>query len=119
MQTILLTLTLLFSGVADAKAATPLAADQKQDIRVLGKLNVNSATREQLLTVPGLDGQLVDVIMSARQKATIEDLSALPISTDAAPHLKTDGESDYRRIRVLPLEVMVVQTATTARTATR
>jgi hypothetical protein len=118
MQTILLALTLLLSGVADAKAATSLAADQKEDIRVLGKLNVNRATREQLLTVPGLDAQLVDAIVSARQKAPIGDLSALPIVPEAAQHLKTGGESDYRRIRVLPLQVMVAPAATVS-TATR
>jgi hypothetical protein len=120
MQTILIALSLLFSGVADAKAATSLAADQKLDIRVLGKLNVNSATREQLLTVPGLDAQLVDVIVSARHNAPIQDLAALPVSADAAQHLKTGGESDYRRIRVLPLEVVTTPaTTTTARAVTR
>lgn len=115
MQTLVIALTLLISGTTDAKAATSVAADQKQDIRVLGKLNINSATREQLLTVPGLDPQAVEAIVSARQKAPIGDLSSLPISPDAAQHLKTGGLSDYRRIRVLPLQVM----AAPATTATR
>jgi hypothetical protein len=120
MQTILIAMSLLLSGVADAKAATSLAADQKEDIRVLGRLNVNQATREQLLTVPGLDAQLVDAIVSARKKAPIADLAVLSIAPEAAEHLKTGGESDYRRIRVLPLQVVVAPAATaTASTAKR
>jgi DNA uptake protein ComE-like DNA-binding protein len=115
MQTIVIALALLFPTLADAKAATSVAADQKEDIRVLGKLNVNSATREQLLTVPGLDPQVVEAIVSARQKAPIDDLSTLPIAPAATQHLKTGGSSDYRRIRVLPLQVM----AAPATTATR
>lgn len=100
------------SSLAAAKAATPVAADQKDDIRVLGKLNVNSATREQLLTVPGLDVAAVDAIVSRRQKAPIPDLSALPLPPEATDHLKTGGEPDYRRIRRLPLQVLdTVQTA--------
>jgi hypothetical protein len=106
MQTIVIAFALLVWGTADAKAARPVAADQNEDIRVLGKLNVNSATREQLRTVPGLDAPGVDAIVSARQKAPIVDLATLPIAPEAAQHLKTLGDSDFRRLRVLPLQVM-------------
>jgi DNA uptake protein ComE-like DNA-binding protein len=100
------------SSVAAAKAATPVAADQKEDIRVLGKLNVNAATREQLLTVPGLDAALVDAIVAQRQKAPISDLSTLTLPPEAVEHLKIGGDSDYRRIRRLPLQVLdTVKTA--------
>lgn len=105
-------ITLLLSSVAAAKAARPVAADQKDDIRVLGKLNVNAATREQLSTVPGLDSAAVDAILGQRQKAPISDLSTLALPPEALDHLKTDGDSDYRRIRRLPLQVLdSVQTA--------
>jgi hypothetical protein len=103
---------MIFSAMATAKAATPVAADQKEDIRVLGKLNVNEASREQLLTVPGLNEQAVDAILSQRQKGAILDLATIPITPDALPHLKTSGPSDYRRIRQLPLQVLeLVRTA--------
>jgi hypothetical protein len=97
---------LLISTVAAAKAASPVAAVQNEDIRVLGKLNVNCATREQLMTVPGLDRTLVDSILQLRQKGPISDLQTLTLPADASDHLKTDGESDYRRIRRLPLQVL-------------
>lgn len=103
---------LLSSGLAAAKAATPVAIDQKEDIRVLGKLNINQASREQLLTVPGIDPPLVDAILQQRQRAPIVDLSTLRLPAPALEHLKTDGDSDYRRIRRLPLQVLdTVQTA--------
>ncbi len=112
MRNLVFGFTLLFSSVAAAKAASPVAAVQNEDIRVLGKLNVNTATREQLLTVPGLDTAAVDALVTQRQKAPIEDLSALQLPTDALEHLKTHGDSDYRRIRRLPLQVLdTVKTA--------
>ena len=112
MRNLVFGFTLLLSGVAAAKAATPVAIDQKEDIRVLGKLNVNQASRDQLLTVPGLDPALVDTILQQRQRAPISDLSTLPLPAEAREHLKTGGDSDYRRIRRLPLQVLdTVQTA--------
>ena len=99
-------ITLLVSSVAAAKAATPVAAVQNEDIRVLGRLNVNSATREQLLTVPGLDAAAVDALLQQRKLGPISDLGALTLPAEAIDHLKTGGEPDYRRIRRLPLQVL-------------
>jgi DNA uptake protein ComE-like DNA-binding protein len=108
MRSLVCVIALLTSTVAAAKAANPVAIDQKEDIRVLGKLNVNCATREQLLTVPGLDRTMVDALIQLRQKGPISDLSSiqLQLPADALEHLKTDGDSDYRRIRRLPLQVV-------------
>lgn len=106
MRSLVCVIALLASSVAAAKAAAPVAAVQNEDIRVLGKLNINQATREQLLTVPGLDPAAVDAILHERAKAPISNLSALPLPPDATEHLKTDGDSDYRRIRRLPLQVL-------------
>lgn len=112
MRNLVFGFALLFSSVAAAKAASPVAAVQNEDIRVLGKLNVNTATRDQLLTVPGLDPALVDAIVEHRTRAPITDLPALQLPPDAIEHLKTNGDSDYRRIRRLPLQVLdTVQTA--------
>jgi len=112
MRSLMCGIALLISNVAAAKAASPVAAVQNEDIRVLGRLNVNSATREQLLTVPGIDSASVDAILKQRQAAPISNLSALPLPPEATEHLKTDGDSDYRRIRRLPLQVIdTVKTA--------
>ena len=112
MRMLMCGITLLISSVAAAKAASPVAAVQNEDIRVLGRLNVNSASREQLLTVPGLDATSVDAIVKQREAAPISDLGALSLPTEATEHLKIDGDSDYRRIRRLPLQVLdTVQTA--------
>jgi len=112
MRSLVCGIALLMSGVASAKAAAPVAAVQSEDIRVLGRLNVNQATREQLLTVPGLDTTSVEAILQTRAKGPISNLGTLTLPADAVEHLKTDGDSDYRRIRRLPLQVLdVVKTA--------
>src|SRR5947209_2906931 len=121
MRNLMCVFALLTSSVAAAKPASPVAAVQNEDIRVLGKLNVNCATREQLMTVPGLDRSAVEAILQARLKGPISDLPSMALPADAVEHLKTDGESDYRRIRRLPLQVLdTVKTAGEApRTASR
>jgi hypothetical protein len=106
MRMLMCVITLLISGVAAAKAASPVAAVQNEDIRVLGRLNVNLATREQLLTVPGLDATAVDALLQQRKLGPISDLGALLLPAEAIEHLKTSGEPDYRRIRRLPLQVL-------------
>jgi hypothetical protein len=112
MRSLMCVVTLLISSVAAAKAASPVAAVQNEDIRVLGRLNVNLATREQLLTVPGLDAAAVDALLQLRKQGPISDLGALSLPAEAIEHLKTNGEPDYRRIRRLPLQVLdVVKTA--------
>ena len=112
MRSLMCGIALLISSVAAAKAATPVAAVQNEDIRVLGRLNVNSATREQLMTVPGLDAAVVDAILQQRKLGPIPSLDILTLPAESVEHLKTDGDPDYRRIRRLPLQVLdVVQTA--------
>ena len=112
MRSLMCGIALLISNVAAAKAAAPVATVQNEDIRVLGRLNVNVATREQLLTVPGLDATTVDALIAQRKLAPISDLGTLSLPAEAVDHLKTDGEPDYRRIRRLPLQVLdVVKTA--------
>ena len=109
MRNLVLMSTLLLSGVAAAQAATPLAADQKEDIRVLGRLNVNEASREQLLTVPGLDPAAVDALLAQRQKAPLDETAIVVLPAEAVSHLKASGLTDYRRIRLLPLQVLMAR----------
>jgi hypothetical protein len=115
MRTFIVAAMLLLPALASAKNVKTEASESSQDIRVLGRLNVNAATRAALLTVPGMESSLVDAILEARQKAPIGDLNllAVPVPAEAATHLKTDGASDYRRIRRLPLQVVDhIRTAT-------
>ncbi len=109
MRNLVLISTLLLSGVAAAQAATPVAGDQKEDIRVLGRLNVNEASREQLLTVPGLDPVVVDTLLAQRKKAPLDKNALVVLPAEAASHLKAGGSSDYRRIRLLPLQVLMAR----------
>lgn len=114
MRKLLIAATLLCSSVALAQPAATDAATTVDTpvVRVLGQLNVNEATRGQLLTVPGLDPTLVDALLAQRgQQGTLAaaDLTQLP--AEALAHLKTDGESDYRRIKRLPLQLVIGGTA--------
>jgi len=106
MRNLVFGIVVLLSSVVAAKAAAPVAVAQKEDIRVLGRLNVNCATREQLLTVPGIDTTTVDAMLQQRHGGPILDLTPFSLPAEAAEHLKTEGESDYRRIRRLPLKVL-------------
>jgi DNA uptake protein ComE-like DNA-binding protein len=113
MKTLLLAFAIQCPLAAHAKesAAQPVAqpaavvpAVVEDSIRTLGRLNVNTATREQLLTVPGLDAATVDDLLRERSRSPIVDLAALrQLSDEALTHLKTSGASDIRRIRQLPL----------------
>jgi DNA uptake protein ComE-like DNA-binding protein len=109
MRNLVLMSTMLFASMASAQAATPVAVDQKDDIRVLGRLNVNEASRDQLLTVPGLDPVAVAALLAQRQQAPLDDSALVRLPSEAAAHLKADGASDYRRIRRLPLQVLVAR----------
>jgi DNA uptake protein ComE-like DNA-binding protein len=108
MKYLLLTTLALTGGLAAAKETSPLTVEvvsvAPDEVRTLGRVNVNSATRDQLVAVPGLDAERVDVILRERAKAPIHDLGSLHLmSEEALSHLKTQGSSDLRRIRQLPL----------------
>jgi hypothetical protein len=103
MRAIGLILLLTTSSVVTAKEASEVAAEQKQDIRVVGRLNVNRATREQLGRVPGLDAAAIDALVAARKTQPIADLTSFTLPELALAHLTTDGESTFCRILQLPL----------------
>jgi DNA uptake protein ComE-like DNA-binding protein len=90
------------STPATAAPAAPTGADET--VRTLGRVNVNTATRELLLSVPGLDGAVADELIRERAQAPIVDLATVhQLPEEALSHLKTSGASDLRRIRQLPL----------------
>ena len=100
----LLALSITWPCVAVANPAPPV---QKDDIRVLGRLNVNLASRDELLQIPGLDASTVDRLVQARAHGALTTLDVLALPADANSHLTVEGPSTLRRIRALPLEVYI------------
>jgi DNA uptake protein ComE-like DNA-binding protein len=100
---------------AAAKEASSVASDQTSYIRVLGRLNINTASRAQLEQVPGLDSAKIDAILRVRADAPISDLSGLALSEEAENHLKTEGSSTLYRVRQNPLRRVDQSPASAAR----
>ena len=115
MRILLFGIAIFLAASASAKEAGVVAGDQIGYIRALGRLNVNTATREQLELVQGLDSSKVDALLTAREKGPITDLSALSLTEDAASHLKIDGTSTFFRIRQNPLRRVDLSPASAAR----
>lgn len=90
-----------------AAAATAVAADgvDQPQLRVVGRLNVNTATREQLLQVPGLDAAAVEALLEARvQQPIVEITRVTAVPDEALRHLKTSGASNFTRLLQHPLQ---------------
>jgi hypothetical protein len=114
MKLLIVGIISLFSVAAAAKQAidvaipaTPVASDgvETPQLRVVGRLNVNQATREQLLWVPGLDARAAEAILEARVVEPITDLDDIEgLSAEARAHLKTEGESNFLRLLQNPLQ---------------
>ena len=71
----------------DAKDDGQVAVVLKEDIRLLGRLNVNQATREELLLIPSLDAQKVDELIEARGRGALASLSAFTLPEEAVARL--------------------------------
>ncbi len=109
-------IVMFFSAAASAKpaigvasVATPVVgegvAQPQPQLRVVGRLNVNTAGRDQLAKVPGLDAVTIEKILEARVTGPIKDLDQVgPIPDEARAHLKVDGESNFTRILQNPLQ---------------
>ena len=85
---------------ADESGAEAAAAVTAPVERAVGRLNVNLATRAELASL-GLDAATVERVLRDRSRRPIADLSGF--APELRRHLRTDGASDYRRIRQLPL----------------
>jgi hypothetical protein len=104
MSKLILLVFLAIPSVGQAKEAASVAAsDQTGYIRVLGRLNVNTASRAEFELVPGLDSSKIDGLLRARSAAPIADLGPLGLPEDALDHLKTEGDSNLYRVRQSPL----------------
>ncbi len=77
----------------------------KEDIRLLGKLNVNTATRDELLQIPALTEREVDQLLEARTRGPLRSLASFTLPAEANGRLSLSGPSTLRRIRALPLEI--------------
>jgi hypothetical protein len=95
----------LCPAVSRAAEAAPVAIAQKDDIRLLGKLNVNTATREELLQIPSLTEREVDQLLEARTRGPLRSLVSFTLPAEANGRLSLSGPSTLRRIRALPLEI--------------
>ena len=102
-------------GFASAKDLDRPAGVAKDDIRLLGRLNVNQATREELLLIPALDPLKADELLAARDRGPLTSLSAFGLSEESLTRLSVAGPSTLRRIRPLPLESFVSVPATARR----
>ena len=77
------------------------------DIRVLGQLNVNSATADELRRLPGMDELALNALLKARTEGKLKSLDQVGgLKPEVRDHLKTDGPSDLRIIRPLPLTII-------------
>jgi hypothetical protein len=116
-------LTLVFATLAPAFASAKESAllssgsaiQAREDIRVLGRLNVNLASREEMLSIPGMDATTVDAILAARAQGALNSLAPFNLPVEVMSRLSVEGASTLRRIRVLPLEVL----AASPKSATR
>jgi hypothetical protein len=116
MTRLIISLSLMFCVSAGAKEAAPVAAgDQTGYIRALGRLNVNTASKDQLQQVPGLDSSKVDELLRVRTQAPISDLATLDLTDEVTVHLKTEGDSTFYRVRQNPLRRVDSTPASAAR----
>ena len=115
MRFLMIGFIMLSSTLVEAKEAGVVAGDQIGYIRVLGRLNVNTATRAQLELVPGLDSSKIDEMLAARDKTPIVDLAGFSVTEEVELHLKTDGDSNLVRIRQNPLRRVDSTPASAAR----
>jgi hypothetical protein len=115
MRVLIIGFVMFLSTLASAKEAGVVAGDQLGYTHVLGRLNVNTATRAQLELVPGLDSSKIDAMLAAREKAQIVDLAGFSMTEEVELHLKTDGDSNLVRIRQNPLRRVDPTPASAAR----
>lgn len=100
-------LTMAFSAVAHAQhSAQAQPQPQADEIHYLGKINVNEAPADELDRVPGLTKADVERILQERKAGPIVNLKVLRLPVRAAKYLRTEGASDFARIKKLPLQLI-------------
>ena len=106
--TIVMALTMALPAVAHAQhtAQAQPAAASPDEIHYLGKVNVNDATADELERVPGMSKTDVERILAAKGSGPITNLKSLKLTPRAVKYLRTEGASDFARIKKLPLKVL-------------
>jgi Helix-hairpin-helix motif len=97
-------LALFAPALAHAERSATRAAGG--EIHYLGKVNVNAAAADELEHIPGLTKAVIERIVQAREKAPITSLKSLKLPARAEKYLRTDGDSDFARIRKHPLQAI-------------
>jgi len=124
MKTSVIIFVSMFGSLAGAREAGRLATAtmvsstgvESPQLRAVGRLNVNTASRAQLLKVPGLEANAVEAILEARLVAPIADLAKVTALPDeVAAHLKTEGDSNFYRVLQLPLQHLDASRSVTIR----
>jgi DNA uptake protein ComE-like DNA-binding protein len=124
MKTSVIMFVSLFGSMASAREAGRLATAtmvsstgvEQPQLRAVGRLNVNTASRTQLLKVPGLEPAAIEAILEARVVAPIADLAHVtPLPEEVAAHLKVDGDSNFYRVLQLPLQHLDASRSVTLR----
>ena len=105
--TIVLALTLALPAVAYAQHSAQVQPQaDREEIHYLGKVNVNEALADELERVPGLTKADVERILAARENGPITNLKSLKLQSRALKYMRTDGASDFARIKKLPLQTI-------------
>jgi DNA uptake protein ComE-like DNA-binding protein len=95
-----------------AVTVTAVASDgvSQPQVKAVGRLNVNTASRAELTRVPGLDGAAIEAILATRAASPIQDLARVAgIPAETLRHLKTEGMSNFTRILQNPLQVLAAR----------
>jgi len=97
-------LTLAMPAAAFAQRASQ--PQPHEEIHYLGKININEAPADELERVPGLTKADVERIAAAREAGPITNLKSLKLPAKALKYLRTEGASDFARIKKLPLQAI-------------
>src|SRR5262245_57056373 len=99
-------LTMALPAVAHAQHTAQAQPASAEEIHYLGKVNVNEATTDELERVPGISKADVERILAAKGSGPITNLKRLKLTPRAVKYLRTDGASDFARIKKLPLQIL-------------
>jgi helix-hairpin-helix protein len=97
-------LTLVMPAAASAQRSSQ--PQPQEEIHYLGKVNINEAPADELERVPGLSKADVERIVAAREAGPISNLKPLKLPAKALKYLRTEGASDFARIKKLPLQAI-------------
>jgi len=84
----------LLGAVSSINAADPKEKTQGAEKVMSGKVNINTASAEELCTLPGIDKKIADEIIAYRAKEPFKDIEDIM-------EVKGIGEKRYEKIKDL------------------